>query len=81
MLAGRDAGVCFEVRYTPVGVVAAFTPWNLQVYLSSQKLAAALAADCSVALKPSEEAPGAGGSAQRLGQAVSLDSARNSSSS
>jgi succinate-semialdehyde dehydrogenase/glutarate-semialdehyde dehydrogenase len=59
VLAGRDADVRFEVRYTPVGVVAAFTPWNFPAYLPSRKLAAALAAGCSVVLKPSEEAPGA----------------------
>jgi len=59
VLAGRDPGVRFEVRYSPVGVVAALTPWNFPALLPARKLAAALAAGCSVILKPSEEAPGA----------------------
>lgn len=42
----------------PVGPVAAFTAWNFPVNLPSRKLAAALAAGCSVVLKPAEETPG-----------------------
>jgi succinate-semialdehyde dehydrogenase/glutarate-semialdehyde dehydrogenase len=58
-LDGREAGVRFSVRYEPVGVVAAFTPWNFPVLLPARKLAPALAAGCSVVIKPAEEAPGA----------------------
>jgi succinate-semialdehyde dehydrogenase/glutarate-semialdehyde dehydrogenase len=42
-----------------VGVVAAFTPWNFPALLPARKLAPALAAGCSVVIKPAEEAPGA----------------------
>lgn len=41
----------------PIGPVAAFTPWNFPVLLSARKLAPALAAGCSLILKPAEEAP------------------------
>jgi succinate-semialdehyde dehydrogenase / glutarate-semialdehyde dehydrogenase len=45
------------VRREPVGPVAAFTAWNFPALLPARKLAAALAAGCSVVLKPAEEAP------------------------
>lgn len=41
----------------PVGVVAAITPWNYPLNQITLKVAAALAAGCTVALKPSEIAP------------------------
>ena len=41
----------------PVGVVAAITPWNFPLMLESWKLAPALAAGCTVVLKPSELTP------------------------
>jgi succinate-semialdehyde dehydrogenase/glutarate-semialdehyde dehydrogenase len=41
----------------PVGPVAALTAWNFPVNLPARKLAAALAAGCSVVLKPAEETP------------------------
>ena len=41
----------------PVGVVAAITPWNSPVLLMSWKLAPALAAGCTVVVKPAEQAP------------------------
>ena len=56
-LDGRDAGVRLQVRYQPVGPVAAFTAWNFPALLPARKIAAALAAGCSVVIKPSEEAP------------------------
>jgi succinate-semialdehyde dehydrogenase/glutarate-semialdehyde dehydrogenase len=58
-LDGREAGVRWSVRFEPVGVAAAFTPWNFPVLLPARKLAPALAAGCSVIIKPAEEAPGA----------------------
>jgi succinate-semialdehyde dehydrogenase/glutarate-semialdehyde dehydrogenase len=42
----------------PVGPVAAFTPWNFPANLPVRKLASALAAGCSVVIKPDEETPG-----------------------
>jgi aldehyde dehydrogenase (NAD+) len=41
----------------PVGVVAAITPWNYPLHQAVAKVAAALAAGCTVVLKPSEVAP------------------------
>jgi acyl-CoA reductase-like NAD-dependent aldehyde dehydrogenase len=41
----------------PVGVVAAITPWNYPLNQVTLKVAAALAAGCTVVLKPSEVAP------------------------
>jgi succinate-semialdehyde dehydrogenase/glutarate-semialdehyde dehydrogenase len=46
------------VRLEPVGPVAAFSPWNFPAVLSSRKIATALAAGCTVVLKPAEETPG-----------------------
>lgn len=46
-----------EVRHRPVGPVAAFTAWNFPINLPARKLGAALAAGCSVVLKPAEETP------------------------
>lgn len=45
------------VRKEPVGVVAAVTPWNFPLILSMWKIAPALAAGCSVVLKPAPETP------------------------
>ncbi len=40
----------------PVGVVGAIVPWNAPLLLTAQKLAPALAAGCTIVLKPSEYA-------------------------
>lgn len=45
------------VRYEPVGVVGAITPWNYPLELIGWKLAAALAAGCTIVVKPSEYTP------------------------
>jgi succinate-semialdehyde dehydrogenase/glutarate-semialdehyde dehydrogenase len=42
----------------PVGPVAAFTPWNFPAGSPTRKIAAALAAGCSIVIKASEEVPG-----------------------
>jgi len=41
----------------PIGVVGAITPWNYPLYLIVCKVAPALAAGCTVVLKPSEVTP------------------------
>jgi succinate-semialdehyde dehydrogenase / glutarate-semialdehyde dehydrogenase len=43
----------------PVGIVAAFTPWNFPVLTPARKIGGALAAGCALILKASEETPGA----------------------
>ena len=45
------------VTYEPVGVVGAITPWNFPLQQIAVKVAAALAAGCTVVLKPSEVTP------------------------
>jgi aldehyde dehydrogenase (NAD+) len=45
------------VSHDPVGVVAAITPWNVPQTQAAFKYAAALAAGCTVVLKPSPETP------------------------
>lgn len=44
------------VRRSPVGVVAAIVPWNYPVVLAMSKIAPALAAGCTVVVKPSPPA-------------------------
>lgn len=46
-----------EVVREPVGVVACITPWNYPLHQIAAKVAPALAAGCTVVLKPSEVAP------------------------
>jgi betaine-aldehyde dehydrogenase len=41
----------------PVGVIGAITPWNAPTMIAAWKLAPALAAGCTVVMKPSEESP------------------------
>lgn len=55
----RMAGTELTVLYEPVGVVAALSPWNYPLALAARKVSHALAAGCSVVLKPAEEAPSA----------------------
>jgi succinate-semialdehyde dehydrogenase/glutarate-semialdehyde dehydrogenase len=50
-------GVAATVSSDPVGVVAAFTPWNFPAMVPARKIAPALAAGCAVILKPAEETP------------------------
>jgi succinate-semialdehyde dehydrogenase / glutarate-semialdehyde dehydrogenase len=42
----------------PVGVVAAFTPWNFPTLTPARKIGASLAAGCAIIIKASEETPG-----------------------
>jgi len=45
------------IRYEPVGVVGMITPWNWPINQIACKVAPALAAGCTMILKPSEVAP------------------------
>jgi len=47
----------FVTMRQPVGVVAAITPWNYPISMITRKLAPALAAGCTVVLKPAEQTP------------------------
>lgn len=45
------------VTKEPIGVVAAITPWNFPLAMITRKVGAALAAGCTVVVRPSEETP------------------------
>jgi succinate-semialdehyde dehydrogenase/glutarate-semialdehyde dehydrogenase len=47
----------FVVLKQPIGVVAAITPWNFPNAMITRKVAPALAAGCTVVLKPAEQTP------------------------
>ncbi|KIV98849.1 uncharacterized protein PV09_09420 [Verruconis gallopava] len=64
--ADRVQGACFNSSVRgkkvitvkqPIGVVAALVPWNFPVSMTARKAGAALAAGCTMVLKPSPEAP------------------------
>jgi succinate-semialdehyde dehydrogenase / glutarate-semialdehyde dehydrogenase len=57
MVPSARAGQRFMVLRQPVGVVGAITPWNYPVSMLTRKLAPALAAGCTVVLKPAEQTP------------------------
>ncbi|MGE8066012.1 aminobutyraldehyde dehydrogenase [Pseudomonas sp. NPDC089569] len=61
-LTGSAAGEYVEhhtslIRRDPLGPVAAIAPWNYPLMMAAWKLAAPLAAGCTVVLKPSEITP------------------------
>ncbi|MBP1483740.1 NAD-dependent succinate-semialdehyde dehydrogenase [Acinetobacter nosocomialis] len=47
----------FIISKEPVGVVAAITPWNFPIAMITRKAAPALAAGCTVVIKPANETP------------------------
>jgi succinate-semialdehyde dehydrogenase / glutarate-semialdehyde dehydrogenase len=55
---GRAKGTRQLVIQEPVGIVAAFTPWNFPVLTPARKIGGSLAAGCALILKASEETPG-----------------------
>ncbi|WP_338447166.1 NAD-dependent succinate-semialdehyde dehydrogenase [Pelagerythrobacter marensis] len=56
----RPAGQRVEVQYHPIGPVAGFAAWNFPAINVMRKIGGALAAGCSVIVKPSEETPAGG---------------------
>jgi succinate-semialdehyde dehydrogenase/glutarate-semialdehyde dehydrogenase len=57
VIASNKANQHLIVIKQPVGVVAAITPWNFPVAMITRKIAPALAAGCTVVLKPASETP------------------------
>jgi phenylacetaldehyde dehydrogenase len=56
--AGMPTGTVHAyVRREPVGVAAQIVPWNFPLMMAVQKIAPALAAGCTVVLKPAEQTP------------------------
>lgn len=50
-------GVRYVVHHQPIGVVAAFSPWNFPLSQPCRKVAGAIASGCSIILKAAEETP------------------------
>lgn len=65
-LYGRDVPsrlpnvIAQHVIRQPIGVVAAFSPWNFPVNLTIRKMSSALAAGCSVIVRPDVQTPASG---------------------
>ena len=57
VIPSRQSGTRQMTLKEPVGVVAAFSPWNFPAATPMRKIAAALAAGCTCIIKPSEETP------------------------
>ena len=54
---GPDRQIFAYTTREPVGVVAAIVPWNSPLLMAAMKIAPALAAGCTVVLKPAENTP------------------------
>src|SRR3954462_13652771 len=54
-VSGRNV-LCYTLR-EPVGVCAQIVPWNFPLLMAAWKVAPALAAGCSIVLKPAEQTP------------------------
>lgn len=57
IIPGRSTEIAYRIDRIPVGPVAAFAPWNFPATSPVRKIAAALAAGCTMILKPAEETP------------------------
>ncbi|MEO8243108.1 MAG: aldehyde dehydrogenase family protein, partial [bacterium] len=64
---GRNPHERLTVNYQPVGPCLALSAWNFPMLLPARKIAAALAAGCSIIARPASEAPG---SCFALGEAL-----------
>ncbi|MBW7922633.1 MAG: NAD-dependent succinate-semialdehyde dehydrogenase [Rubellimicrobium sp.] len=64
---GRNPDERLSVIWQPVGPCLALTAWNFPMLLPARKIAAALAAGCSIVTRPASEAPG---SCFAIGQAL-----------
>lgn len=54
---GSEGEFTSVICHEPIGVVAAITPWNYPLLMAVWKVVPALAAGCTIVLKPSELAP------------------------
>ncbi|UYG00277.1 NAD-dependent succinate-semialdehyde dehydrogenase [Halomonas sp. GD1P12] len=71
-LPGHAADKRILVTREPVGVVAAITPWNFPLAMITRKCAPALAAGCTVVIKPAEATPLTALAAAYLGREAGL---------
>ena len=51
------AGKRYLTIKQPIGVIAAIAPWNFPIAMITRKVAPALAAGCTVVVKPAEDTP------------------------
>ena len=58
LVADRENGLKTFIKPQPLGVCLCLTAWNFPIALVIRKIAPALAAGCSIIIKPSEETPG-----------------------
>jgi len=58
LIPARLPNVTQSVLHEPIGPVAAFSPWNFPGSQAARKIAASIAAGCSIIIKGPEEAPG-----------------------
>ncbi|OZI71572.1 NAD-dependent succinate-semialdehyde dehydrogenase [Bordetella genomosp. 12] len=68
LIPGRVGGIRQMAVPEPIGPVAAFSGWNAPAITPSRKIAGALAAGCTIVIKPAEETPAI---ALEIGQALS----------
>ena len=54
---GTNGDFFTQIRLEPIGVVGAITPWNYPLLMGIWKVVPAIAAGCTIVLKPSELAP------------------------
>jgi succinate-semialdehyde dehydrogenase/glutarate-semialdehyde dehydrogenase len=66
------SGAVQEVLYEPVGVVLGLSPWNWPSMMPVTKIGHALAAGCSIIIKPAEETPGSAIAVARLFEKAGL---------
>ncbi|WP_420996335.1 NAD-dependent succinate-semialdehyde dehydrogenase [Cupriavidus sp. 30B13] len=57
IIPGRVMGARHHATLEPIGPVAAFAGWNAPALTPSRKISSALAAGCSIVIKPAEETP------------------------
>ncbi|MDH3540796.1 MAG: NAD-dependent succinate-semialdehyde dehydrogenase [Acidimicrobiia bacterium] len=57
IIPARTAGRRIDVTYRPLGVVGVITAWNFPVYNVNRAVSSALAAGCTVVVRPSEYTP------------------------
>jgi len=69
---GHQADKRIVVIKQPIGVVAAITPWNFPAAMITRKVGPALAAGCTVVLKPASETPFSALALAHLGQIAGI---------
>lgn len=62
----------FIISKEPVGVVAAITPWNFPIAMITRKAAPALAAGCTIVIKPANETPYCALAIAKLGEKAGI---------